>query len=145
MDIFRQFAADPVKEVEGVWEVLGTDPKTQKVARILVARSGNKRHSKVVTQLYESNRSTLELKNDAADAKGEEITIDSMAKGVLLGWEGLEFDGEKLADSKDMTPEDRLVAARKLLAVKDFRALVQKKAEDFAKFKAYQDEAAAGN
>lgn len=144
MDIFRQFAADPVKEVEGVWETLGTSPEG-KAARLLIARSGNKRHSKVVTQLYESNRSTLELKNEAADAKGEEITVDSMAKGVLLGWEGLEFDGDKLPDSATMTPEDRLVAARKLLGVKDFRALVQKKAEDFAKYKAYQDEAAAGN
>lgn len=145
MDIFDQYAADPAKELEGVWDVLGTDPKTQKVARILVARSGNKRHGKVITQLYEANKSTLDLKNDDADAKGEEITIEAMAKGVFLGWEGLSFKKEPVPDSATLSAEERLKWAKKLLAVKDFRARVQRVAEDFQKYKAVQDEEAAGN
>lgn len=143
MDIFNQFAADPSKELDGIWVSLGGDDA--KPARIKVARSGNKRHAKVITALYESNKSTLELKNDVADAKGEEITIEAMAKGILLGWEGLSFKGADNADSAVMTAEDRLVQAKQFLAVKDFRALVQKNSEDFQKFKAVADEEAAGN
>lgn len=133
MDIFNQFAADPNKELEGVWVPLDA------TTRIKVARSGNKRHSRIITQLYEANKGTLDLKNDAADAKNEEITIEAMAKGVLLGWEGVSYAGRDLADGWNYDD------AKALLGVKDFRELVYKHASDFQKFRAVQDEAAAKN
>lgn len=144
-DIFNQYAADPSKELEGVWHNLGAalnpeaEPSEQKFPRILVARSGNKRHAKVVTQLYESNRATLELKNETAEAKSEEITIESMAKGVLVGWENLTFKGRALADGWTLDE------AKTLLSVKDFRELVNRHAINFADYKAVQDAADAGN
>lgn len=147
MDIFNQFAADPNKELTGVWITIGgTEAKPVKIK---VARSGNKRHGKVITQLYEANKSTLDLKNDAADAKGEEITVEAMAKGILLGWKGVSFKGTALPDAGDETDkvsaEDRLADAKTLLGVKDFRELVTKHSLDFQRFKAVQDEVDAGN
>lgn len=136
-DIFNQYAADPKKELDGVWIRLGGEDDAP--ARIKVARSGNKRHSRIITQLYESNKATLELKNDAADAKGEEITIDAMAKAILLDWENLSFKGKALENGW------RIEDAKLLLGVKDFREVVNKHATDFKKFQAVQDEADAGN
>lgn len=136
-DIFNQFATDPKAELEGVWHRIGGTDEAP--ARILVARSGNKRHSRIITQLYESNKATLELKNEAADAKSEEITIEAMSKGILLGWENLAFNGKVLENGWNIDD------AKTLLAVKDFRELVHKHAMTFADYKAVQDKADAGN
>ncbi len=145
MDIFAQFATDPNLELDGVWVDLGAAEENGRVPRIKVARSGNKRHGRVVTKMYEANKHTLELKNDAAEVKGEEITVDSMAQGILMGWQNLSFKKEVLPDSESLSPEQRLATARRLLAVKDFRALVMRHADNFEKFKAVQEEADAGN
>ena len=147
MDIFDAFATDPKLELEGVWHTLGAatrklengEPDPDSIPKILVARSGNKRHGRIVSKLYEANKTTLESKGDDADAKGEEITIEAMAKAVLLGWKNLSFQKEPLKDGWD------LVTAKRLLAVKDFRAVVQKKAESFDDYKVKQEEADAKN
>jgi hypothetical protein len=136
-DIFNQFAADPSKELEGVWHRIGGGDDAP--ARILVARSGNKRHSKVITQLYEAAKSILDLKNETSEAKSEEITIESMAKGILLGWENLTFKGRALENGWNLGD------AKELLSVRDFRELVNKYAITFADYKAVQDEEDAGN
>lgn len=150
-DIFNQYAADPSKELEGVWENLGPaiNPDApegeRKYPRILVARSGNKNHGRIVSKLYEANKATLDLKNDAADAKGEQITIESMAKAIYLGWENMAFKGAVIPDSATMTAEDRLAEAKRHLAIKDYRAAVMRVSENFEKFKAVQEQADAGN
>jgi len=147
MDIFAQFATDPKLELEGKWFDIGSaegklengDPDPNTVPMILVARSGNKRHGRVVAKLYEANKSLLEQRGDAAEARGEEITIESMAKGVLLGWKNLSFKGEKLKDGWDYE------TAKHLLAVKDFRKLVGTKSDSFEEYKLHQEEADAKN
>lgn len=147
MDIFDQFATDPKLELEGKWIDIGPaertlengDPDPESVPKVLVARSGNKRHGRIVSKLYEANKSLLEQKGDAAEAKGEEITIEAMAKAVLLGWKNLSVKGEKLPD------EWTYANAKRLLAIKDFRALVQKKSESFEEYKLVQEEEAVKN
>jgi hypothetical protein len=147
MDIFAQFATDPKLELEGKWFEIGAaertlengEPDPESVPKILVARSGNKRHGRIVSKLYEANKSTLELKNDAADAKGEEITIETMAKAILMGWKNLSIKGEKLVDGWDYE------TAKRLLAIKDFRNMVNKKADSFEEFKVVQEDAAVKN
>lgn len=145
-DVFDQFATDPSKELEGTWIPIGPatgvlsdgetpDPAT--APQILVARSGNKRHGKIVSSLYETSKTLLETKNDAAEAKGEEITIQSMAQGILMGWKNLGFKGEKLEDGYNIKD------AKRLLAVKDFRDMVGKYANDFQRYKLKQEEADA--
>lgn len=144
-DIFNQFATDPAKELEGVWVSLGPADEAGKAPRILVARSGNRKHGRIVSKLYEANKTLLDTKDTAAEAKGEEITIEAMSKAIYLGWENLAFAGKAVANSADLTPEDRLAEAKRHLAVKDYRALVMRHSEDFTKFKQVQEEADAGN
>jgi hypothetical protein len=146
-DIFDQYATDPNKELEGVWVPIGPAtrivdgvPDPESVPAIKVARSGNKRHGRLVLQMYEANESLLKLKNDAADLRGEEITIETMAKGILLGWKNVSLRGVgRLPDGWDIDN------AKKLLSIKDFREMVNKHATNFELYKAVQEEAAAKN
>jgi hypothetical protein len=152
-DVFAQFAADPKLELEGTWVTIGPATRTKEDGTadedsrpaLLIARNMNRRHGRVISKLYEANKATLELKNDAADDKGEEITAEAAAKGVLLGWKNLSWKKEPLPDSDTMTPEDRLRKAVEMLSIKDFRILVLKHADDFKNFALVRDEADAGN
>lgn len=138
-DIFSQFATDPKLELEGRWTTIGPaatnhpdgTPDADTAPQVLVARSGNKRHGRIVSKLYDANRQLLDQKTDAANAKGEEITVESMAKAILLDWKNLAYQGEILPYSYEN--------AKKLLAVKDFRALINKHAEAFAEYKLDQE------
>jgi hypothetical protein len=147
-DIFAQYATDPKLELEGTWITVGPTPEggtKDQAPALLIARQGNRRHGRLISKLWEANKTTLERKDDAADDKGEEITIDAAAKAILLGWRNIGFQGKALANSDDMTPEERLDTARKLLAVKDFRVKVLKHADDFKEFALVREEAEAGN
>lgn len=145
MDIFAQFATDPKLELEGVWTEIGprsdeNDPLT--APAILVARNGNRRYGRILSGLYESNKSILEGKNEAADARAEQITIQAMSQALLLDWRNLEFRGELMTYGNEA---GRIETAKKLLAVKDFRDLVMKTASDFNKYKVAQEQAEAKN
>lgn len=132
-DIFAQYATDPNLELEGAWQPIGAPTKMKEdgvtpdpdsAPQIKVARSGNKRHSRMLVQLYEANKTVLDMKDEAADARNDEITIELMAKSILLGWKNIAFKGEKLTDGYDYD------TARKMLAVKDFREHVSRLAAD---------------
>jgi len=147
MDIFRVFATDPAKELEGVWFPIGPAEKTlpdgkpdpDSVPQLLIARNGNKKHSRIVTKMVEANKTTLEMKGDPSEERGVEITVEAMAESVLLGWKNIEFDGVKLPDTYSVE------TARKMLAVKEFRELVNRFASDYTKYRVHQDEADKGN
>lgn len=131
LDIFAQFATDESKEEAGVWVEIGED------AEILVARAGNKKYGKMIAKEYEKHKKLLDLKNDASEAKSEEIMIEVLAKTILLGWKNISFKGEDLPYS--------LENAKMLLAVKDFRKLVAGYADDTEQYKAQVEEEVAGN
>lgn len=131
LDIFAQFATDETKEEDGVWVELSDD------AAILVARSGNKKYSKMIAREYEKNKKILDGKNDVADAKSEEIMIEVLAKTILLGWRNIQFKGEELPYS--------LENAKMLLKVKDFRKLVGGYADDSSAFKMLAEEEVVKN
>lgn len=123
MDIFSAFGSDTSKEVNGVEIEIAPD------AFITVARSGNKKYGRILTKAFEANKYTIDRKDAAADAKAEQIVIDAMAQAILVGWRGnIQFKGEPLSYSVEN--------AKKLLAVKDFRIMVSKHAEEFANFRA---------
>lgn len=156
MDIFASFATDPSKEEEGVWINIGPclNPKApeaeQKYPRIKVGRNGNKRHGRIVSKQYEAHKSVLEGKDDAAEATGEKISVDAMAKSILLGWENLKFkdptlkEGEKYRSITLMDGWDYDTAVM-MLKVKDFRNLVHKHADNFENFKVIAEEVDAKN
>lgn len=130
MDVFRQYATDEVKEAEGVWIPLGRedDPKG---AALLVARSGNKKYTKLITREVEKNQRALDLKNDASDELSDQLMIGVMATTILLGWKNIEFKGQPLPYSVDN--------AKTLLGVKDFRKLVARLSDDMENYRAAQE------
>lgn len=121
LDIFAQFATDETLEENGTWFPIGGG------ARVLVARSGNRKYAKLLTKEVERNKKALDLNDDAADKLSEEIMIGVIAETILLGWEDISFKGEVL--------EYNVANAKKLLAVKDFRKAVAQFADDVSAFK----------
>ncbi len=121
LDIFAQFATDETLEENGTWFPIGGG------ARVLVARSGNRKYAKLLTKEVERNKKALDLNDDAADKLSEEIMISVLAETILLGWEDISFKGEVL--------EYNIANAKKLLAVKDFRKAIAQFADDVSAFK----------
>lgn len=121
LDIFAQFATDETLEENGTWFPIGGG------ARVLVARSGNRKYAKLLTKAVERNKKALDLNDDAADKLSEEIMISVLAETILLGWEDISFKGEVL--------EYNVANAKKLLAVKDFRKAIAQFADDVSAFK----------
>ena len=121
LDIFAQFGTDETLEENGTWFQIGGG------ARVLVARSGNRKYGKMLTKEVERNKKALDLNDDAADKLSEEIMISVLAETILLGWEDISFKGEVL--------EYNIANAKKLLAVKDFRKAIAQFADDVSAFK----------
>jgi hypothetical protein len=121
LDIFAQFATDETLEENGTWFPIGGG------ARVLVARSGNRKYGKMLSKEVERNKKALDLNDDAADKLSEEIMIAVIAETILLGWEDVVFKGQAL--------EYSVPNARKLLAIKDFRKMVGQFADDVSAYK----------
>jgi len=131
MDIFKTFATDEKKEVEGVWFDL------DETSKVKVARRSNKAYQALISQLYERYKRILDQKNQAARDKSMQLTIEAMAKHLLVGWEGLTSNGVPIEYSFEK--------AKELLAVKDFRELVASFADDTEAFKAESQQEQLGN
>ena len=78
LDIFAQYATDETLEENGTWFPVGGG------ARVLVARSGNRKYGKMLTKEVERNKKALDLNDDAADKLSEEIMIAVIADTILL-------------------------------------------------------------
>lgn len=120
MDIYKSFSTDPQLESKGVWSPMGD-------ADLLIGRSGNRAFSKKFSKLYEQNQRALDVKGDEADAIAEKIMCQSLAGTVLLGWKNVQFDGVEMEFSVEN--------AEKLLMIKDFRAEVTKRSDEFENYK----------
>jgi len=116
LDIFKQYATDESLENNGTWFEIGSDTE------ILVARSGNRKYAKMLTKEVERNRKVLDVEDDFADAKSDEIMVNVMAETILLGWKNMTFKGVDLHYNSEN--------AKKVLALKDFRKLVAEKSID---------------
>lgn len=125
LDVFKQYATDENLENNGTWHDFNG-------ARLLIARAGNRKYGRVLARLVEQNQKLLDRKDDEADAKSDEIMIEVLAEAVLLGWEGIVFNGEPLAYSKE--------AAKKVLAIKDFRREVVRLSEGLDAYKVKVEE-----
>ena len=126
MDIFKEFATDEKLETEGRWISLG------KGARIKVARDNNEKFVKLMRELLEEHRITLEEGNEAADELARDIVRRAKAKAVLVDFEGITYKGKKMEYSEDN--------AFKLLGIKDFRRLVDEYSQEFSAYKIKSEE-----
>lgn len=124
-DIFNELATDSNLEENGAWFSIG------KGARLLVARSGNRKFSKLLNKLVESNKEVLEQEDDAAGNKSDELMTQVLASTILLGWEGISFKGVDTPFSVEQ--------AAVFLALKDFRMKVTGFANQFDAYKVKQE------
>lgn len=129
VDIFAQYATDENLENNGTWFPLSGD------ARLLVARSGNRKYGKALTKHVELNRASLDLGGDTADALSDSIMVDVLAESILLGWENVAFKGADMPYSVEN--------AKTLLAIKDFRKQVVQFADNVEGYK-YKQESEQG-
>lgn len=130
MDIFKAYAVDENKELNGKWMPLGD-------AKLLVARAGNRKYVKMLGTEVELHQKALDVKDEAADALSDRIMVKVLANTILLGWENIKYDGAEL--------EYSLENAVKLLSLKEFRREVMKMADDFNAFKLAQQEESEKN
>ena len=81
--------ADVTKETEGIWF------EYEVGIRLLIARAGNPRFSKVLSKLSQPHLKNIRSKSfDSSDIL-EEITKRAVAEAILLGWENIEDDKGK--------------------------------------------------
>jgi hypothetical protein len=133
MDLFDTFATDEKLELEGRWV-----PFNDKTS-FKIARAYNKHFARMFQREYKANRIAIEAKGEAAEKLAEDVMCRVMAKTILLDWKGpVSIKGEDLGN---YTVE----GAAKALALKEFRAWIQERADDTAAFKAVQDEEDAKN
>lgn len=116
LDIFKKFATDESLENNGTWRDIGGG------ARLLIARSGNKAYARALAKAYEMHKAVLDLGDDAADSKSDEVMAGVVARTVLLGWENVQFKGRDIA----YTVENAVM----LLKIRDFRRLVMTLADN---------------
>jgi len=125
MDIFATYATDESKEENGVWMELGD-------AKLLIARSGNPKYTKIFEAAYKKNKRLLDRADEAADELAKKLFIDATARSVLLGWENVSFQGQPMTYSVEN--------AKILLGHKDFYNEVTKMSQDLTAYKMVQDE-----
>lgn len=127
MDVFETFAVDVGKETDGVWHDIGDK------ARLLVARSGNRKYARMLSREVQKHQRVLDVPGDAADEASDKIMIKVLANTILLNWECIQFKKHSMPYSVEN--------AEILLAVKDFRSLVNKLSSDFEAYHLKQEEA----
>lgn len=131
VDLFSSFATDTTAEVNGVRVPFNG-------VTFIVARSGNKKYGKLLSDLVKKNQIALDLKDDAADDLSDKLMAEVLAKTILLGWEGdVQYQGKPLPYS--------VANAQKVLAHADFRAQVSRWADDREAFRVKAIEEKVGN
>ena len=120
MDIFETFATNEQLETEGKWFPLS------KTARVKVARSGNPRYLAMLRD--EAREAQLDMASgEEANELAEELVTKTMAKTILLGWEGVTKGGEPVVYSNE--------AALEYLKLKDFRRKIQAFSDNMEAFR----------
>jgi hypothetical protein len=124
IDLFAAYATDEVVEETGKETVL---PKCGNT-KFKIARAFNPTYRRLLKKLWKPNEALIKAGGKEGEAKSIEIEIELMAKSILVGWQGaIRFQGENL--------EYSAANAKKLLAMKDFRAEVARYSEDPENYK----------
>lgn len=137
LDIFAQYATDPKAELEGKEFDLGGG------VTALIARSHNPKYTRMLANLYEVHKHTLDQKETpeqlaTAEDRSNKIMAEVMACSVLLGWTGpMAYQGEPLPYS--------VANAQKILLHKDFQREIARKSDDFRNFRFQTEEADVKN
>lgn len=94
LDLFKRYATDEKKEIEGVRFSIGPDEEDY----LLIARMGNDRFTEAFSRLNDEYRERL----DSSDPKvvrqaSDEVMCRTMAESILVGWgANMMYDGQPL-------------------------------------------------
>ena len=132
MKIGKAFGTNERLEQDGVWVDLGDG------GSVKVARAGNKANRKLLKRLVGPHKAALRSDRLPDDVL-EKLTIECMARTILLDWRGIEEDDGK---NVEYSVEN---AIRLLTAYKDFRDQIAASSADLALYQDAAEEAAAKN
>lgn len=124
LDIFAKYATDTNAEENGVEVPVGD-------ATLIIARVGNTKYSKKLTELVKRHEVALNIEGPAADALNEKLMVQAVADTILLGWKNLGYKGEILEYSKEN--------AMMVLGHADFRKVVMTLANDMEAYRVKQE------
>jgi len=130
MDILNEFGTDVAKEQDGVAVEMGD-------ATFVIARSGSHAYNTLISKLFKANKRALDMQNEASQTLSDNLMAEVLAKTVLKGWSGVTEKGVEVPYSAEN--------ALRYLRIKDFRAFVAEKANDFTLYKSAVDEEVTGN
>lgn len=120
-DIRKLWGTSQQKETEGVVHDLGNG------VEVTVARNGNPKHAAALERLSKPYRGQIN-RGTLPKEKLEALSIEAMAEGLLLGWKGIELDGQALEYTKAN-------ALKVLTEFKDFREMISSLAVDAAQYR----------
>lgn len=126
-DLKKQFAFDAEKATDGVWI-----PLEDSDARLLIGKLGTERYNRALRESQKPYRYKIQT-GTLNDEDGNKILAQTTASGLLLGWEGIEYDNAPLP----YTPAHALKMCQEFPG---FRDLVRDYASDLANFQAAQDD-----
>lgn len=127
LNIKKSFATDPKLEADGVWMEVGDG------ASLLIARTGNPKHSELVARHVRPIARRIE-KGLVPKEKTRKLLAKIYARSILLGWKGIEDEtGAEI-------PYSAAKAEELLHDLPDFFDLVQSLADDRAAFRAEEIE-----
>ena len=127
LDIFAKYATDETLENQGSWVPVGGG------AKILVARESSPAFVEKLNEVHERYKVALSVEGEESNKFGTKLLVDIMAETLLLGWEGVAFKGQEFPYSREN--------AKTLLAIKDFRKVVQDASRNLDNFRAKLEEA----
>ena len=107
MDLAKHYRTDENSEADGVWVDWGEETKLK------IARIGNPNYQKRFQALLKPHRH-LRDRGLLPDEVQTEILNKCISETILLGWEGVEYEGEKLKYSAEN-------ALKLISELKDFR------------------------
>lgn len=128
MDLRKAYGTDLEKEENGV------EVELEPGVFVTICRIGTKGFSDSYRRKTKKYQHLIKRGKSIPEDKSQEILIDLYAKYILVGWRGLELDGEPLEYNEEN--------AKKILAeFKDFRNLIAEMSMDAELFR----ETNAGN
>lgn len=120
----QDFAGDKALEENGTWVPFDD-------ARFLIGSHMNQRHRKALARLAKKNQKAMRTNDEAAI---EELTIEAMAEGLVLGWEGVKNGTEAFPHTKEN--------AIALLKIRTFRDFVANESQNLRNFQVALEESA---
>ena len=122
MNLNDKFGTDKKAESEGRWVSIGEN------GRLLLARIGNPKFDQLQRELLEPYKTEIRAGTFSVE-KRNELFRQAVSRTILLGWEGIKYNGEELPYSPEKAFEI-------LMALPDFAELVVRLANDLETFRA---------